>query len=249
MSASRRTARRAGPTAASAPATIVSGRPTASSRTGSPDRGAACGGRSRAASEKRTSARVASASVRTVEPSAERSTSSTTSGPASTPAAVSAIAAVTGVPVSSREPAATASSGPRRSGEPIPRDALPGPDGLSPDAPPRCGPAGRRGDRGVGQVRRRRGARVRRGDPDAQDARAAREAQGRVEHDGLAVDAAAVTGSAGGHLEVGAAHGAPARGRRRALRRAAGRPRRPRCRARRRRAAGACPTPTAAPSR
>ena len=61
----------------------------------------------RDASQNRTSASVASASVRTVPLELSRSISSSTSGPTSNPTATKTIAGVTGVPDSRREIAAT----------------------------------------------------------------------------------------------------------------------------------------------
>ena len=64
----------------------------------------------REASQNSTSASVASASARTVALELSRSISPSTFGPASNPIATKTIAAVTGVPDSRREIAATPSS-------------------------------------------------------------------------------------------------------------------------------------------
>ena len=96
--------------AARAPATIVSGRPIPSRRTGSeiPRRSAL---RSiREASEKRTSASVASASARTVPLVLGMSTASRILGPTRSPIETNRIAGVIGVPASRFETAAKASS-------------------------------------------------------------------------------------------------------------------------------------------
>ena len=64
----------------------------------------------REASQNSTSASVASASVRTVPLELSRSTSPSTSGPTSNPTATNTIVAVTGVPDSRPDSAATPSS-------------------------------------------------------------------------------------------------------------------------------------------
>src|SRR3954471_10956653 len=64
----------------------------------------------REASANNTSASVASASTRTVEPELERSIPSNSSGPTTNPTPTNSIAGVTGVPSSRRETAATPSS-------------------------------------------------------------------------------------------------------------------------------------------
>ena len=95
--------------AATAPRMMVSGSPMPSSRTGTSAARRSWARSMREASQKSTSARVASARVRTVEPVLERSTPSSTSGPTSNPKATNSIAGVIGVPASRRETAATPS--------------------------------------------------------------------------------------------------------------------------------------------
>ena len=96
--------------AATAPSAIVSGSPMPSRRTGTSTARRSCPRSMREASQKSTSARVASARVRTVPLELSRSMPSSTWGPTSSPTATNTIAGVTGVPVSRRETAATASS-------------------------------------------------------------------------------------------------------------------------------------------
>jgi hypothetical protein len=110
MSASLREREPNSVAARSVPAAIVNGRPIPSKRTGidisrrSPRRSM------REESENRTTASVASASVRTVALVGPTVMSSSTSGPARTPIATITIAGVTGVADSRREIPATKSS-------------------------------------------------------------------------------------------------------------------------------------------
>ena len=95
--------------AAAAPSAIVSGRPMARRRTGTPNSCRSCPKSMREASQKSTSANVASASVRTVELVLSMSTSPSTLGPTSRPTTTNSIAGVIGVPDSRAEIAATPS--------------------------------------------------------------------------------------------------------------------------------------------
>jgi hypothetical protein len=95
-------------TASTAPRAIVKGNPTPSRRRGTAYSRLSTRGLIRDASANNTTARVASASVRTTAPVGADVTSSMTSGPASTPARTNAIGGVTGVPVIRRDTAATA---------------------------------------------------------------------------------------------------------------------------------------------
>ena len=96
--------------AATAPSAIVSGRPMPSRRTGSAISARSSRRSMREASQKSTSASVASASVRTIPLELSTSIPSNACGPATNPTATNSIAAVTGLPDSSREIAATASN-------------------------------------------------------------------------------------------------------------------------------------------
>ncbi len=93
--------------AAAAPSPIVSGRPIASSRTGTPTVRRSAPRSMRDASENSTSASVVSARTRTVSLELDRSTPSSTFGPTSNPKATKRIAGVIGVPDSRCETAAT----------------------------------------------------------------------------------------------------------------------------------------------
>ena len=96
--------------AASAPRAIVSGRPIPSRRIGTEISRRSSPRSMREASEKSTSASVASASARTVELVLEMSTSSRTLGPTRSPIETNRIAGVIGDPDSRFETAATAIS-------------------------------------------------------------------------------------------------------------------------------------------
>ena len=96
--------------ATTAPSAMVSGSPIPSRRTGTPTAWRSCPRSMREASQNRTSASVASASVCTVALELLMSITSRTSGPTSNPIATKTIAGVTGVPDSSREVAATPSN-------------------------------------------------------------------------------------------------------------------------------------------
>ena len=96
--------------AASAPRAIVSGNPIPSRRTGTEISRRSFPKSMREASAKRTSARVASASARTVELVLERSIPSRTLGPTRSPTATNRIAGVIGEPFNRFDMAATATS-------------------------------------------------------------------------------------------------------------------------------------------
>jgi hypothetical protein len=96
--------------ASSVPSAMVSGSPIPSSRSGTAYSRRSRRGLIRDASAKSTTASVASASVRTPSLAGAEVTPSSTSGPTTTPTATNTIAAVTGVPVSRREIAATANA-------------------------------------------------------------------------------------------------------------------------------------------
>ena len=93
--------------AATVPSPIVSGSPIPSSRSGTPTSRRNSRRSMREASQNSTSASVASASVRTVSLELSMSSSSSTSGPISSPNATNTIAGVTGVPDNRPEIAAT----------------------------------------------------------------------------------------------------------------------------------------------
>ena len=97
-------------TATSPPSTTVSGRPTPSRRTGIEASRRSARRSTREESENSTTASVASANVRTVELVGRTERSSSTSGPTSTPTAVTTIAGVTGVLDRRRDTAATSSN-------------------------------------------------------------------------------------------------------------------------------------------
>ena len=97
-------------TATSPPSTTVSGRPKPSSRTGIEASRRSARRSTREESENNTTASVASAKVRTVELVGRTERSSSTSGPTSTPTAVTTIAGVTGVLDRRRDTAATSSN-------------------------------------------------------------------------------------------------------------------------------------------
>jgi hypothetical protein len=94
--------------AASAPRAIVSGRPMLSSRVGTENSRRSSPRSMREASEKSTSASVASARARTVELVLSRSIPSRTLGPTKSPSVTNRIAGVIGDPDSGFETAATA---------------------------------------------------------------------------------------------------------------------------------------------
>ena len=96
--------------AATAPSAIVSGRPMPSRRSGTPASRRRRPRSMREASQNSTSARVASASVRTAELELSVSISPSTLGPTSNPMTTNSIVAVRGVPDSRPETAPTASS-------------------------------------------------------------------------------------------------------------------------------------------
>ena len=89
---------------------MVSGSPTPSRRSGTAYSRLSTRVLIREASANSTTASVASASTFTLSPAGAAVTSSTTSGPSSTPTQANTIAVVTGVPVSRRDTAATAST-------------------------------------------------------------------------------------------------------------------------------------------
>ena len=98
--------------ASSAPITIVSGSPMASSRSGTAYSCLSTRSLIREASANRTTASVASASVRTVALAGDTATSSSTNGPTSSPISTKAMAGVKGVEISRRDTPATTSKDP-----------------------------------------------------------------------------------------------------------------------------------------